>query len=479
MESHNVNIFESKNLLNHINGTTISLPPPPSFPAPHLLTDEEEAKVEKAEDRLKKFLAREGLVKSQVNISVSEPLALMLQKRSLAQEVWSALVSEMTKKPKMVVNSLQRQLRNIKCSEEDNLRLHLDRAQDLFVRLKEMGAKISDDEFMDIILASLPPTYDAVMNALTTSLEECGRTMDPHSLIRILEAQYKKRKTAIVTQEDQAFMGTSTSTDKKQLICTNCKKSGHIIENCWAKGGGKEGQAPWQKKRKKAKPKKKKKGKAKANATEEVTSSDEDDEPIAFTNFDCATLPQATEILDTGVSSHMTPHLNLLQEYKNFLKARRLRAADKGTFKAYGTGTLVMPVKIKDKNVNVILRDTLYAPKIAFTLISIGKCNDAGYETMFAHQKCIIKDSSGKTLLVTPKFHGLYHLDRDINSHTACPCLPMEEIHKRLVHISTRSINHLLNNQMISGLEINPMDKSSSCKACIKSKMTHASPQRA
>ena len=107
VESHNVNIFESKNLLNHINGTTISLPPPPLFPAPHLLTDEEEAKVEKAEDRLKKFLAREGLVKSQVNISVSEPLALMLQKRSLAQEVWSALVSEMTKKPKMVVNSLQ------------------------------------------------------------------------------------------------------------------------------------------------------------------------------------------------------------------------------------------------------------------------------------------------------------------------------------------------------------------------------------
>ena len=100
--------FESKNLLNHINGTAIRPPPPLSFPATHLLTDEEEAKVEKAEDRLEKFLAREGLVKSQVNTSVSEPLALMLQKKSLAQEVWSALVSEMTKKPKMVVTSLQR-----------------------------------------------------------------------------------------------------------------------------------------------------------------------------------------------------------------------------------------------------------------------------------------------------------------------------------------------------------------------------------
>ena len=42
-------------------------------------------------------------------------------------------------------------------------------------------------------------------------------------------------------------MGTLT---KKQHICTNCKKSGHSIEMCWAKGGGKEGQGLKQKKRK-------------------------------------------------------------------------------------------------------------------------------------------------------------------------------------------------------------------------------------
>ena len=62
--------------------------------------------------------------------------------------------------------------------------MHLDREQDLYARLREMGASISSDEFMDIILSSLPPSYDAVMNALTTSLEECGRAMDPDSFIR-------------------------------------------------------------------------------------------------------------------------------------------------------------------------------------------------------------------------------------------------------------------------------------------------------
>ena len=41
---------------------------------------------------------------------LTEPLALMLQKKPSAKEVWDALVEEMTKKPKMVVTSLQRQL---------------------------------------------------------------------------------------------------------------------------------------------------------------------------------------------------------------------------------------------------------------------------------------------------------------------------------------------------------------------------------
>ena len=154
--------FKSKNLLKHIDGTAIRPQPPPKFASTHVLTEEEEERVEKAEDRMDKFLAREGLVKPQVIISVAEPLALMLQKKRSAQEVWEALVEEMTKKPKMVITSLQRQLRNMRCSEEEDLRLHLDNAQDLFARLKEMGAKITNDEFMDIILASLPPSYEAV-----------------------------------------------------------------------------------------------------------------------------------------------------------------------------------------------------------------------------------------------------------------------------------------------------------------------------
>ena len=104
----------------------------------HSLSDDEEAQVDEAEERLEKYITREGQVMTQIILSVAESLALMLQKKKMAKEVWDTLVNEMTKKPKLVLTSLQSQLCIIKCSKEDDLRQHLDKAQYLFYLLNSM-----------------------------------------------------------------------------------------------------------------------------------------------------------------------------------------------------------------------------------------------------------------------------------------------------------------------------------------------------
>ena len=52
--------FESRNLVKYVEGTADRPPDPPTFPKGHVLTEEEEAKVDKAEERLEKYLSREG-----------------------------------------------------------------------------------------------------------------------------------------------------------------------------------------------------------------------------------------------------------------------------------------------------------------------------------------------------------------------------------------------------------------------------------
>ena len=98
----------------------------------------------------------------------------------------------MMKNPKMVVALIQRQLRNMKCSDDDDLREHLGKAPDLYTRLNDMRATITQAEFLDIILASLPPSYKLVMNTLTTSLEEVGKPLEADNIIRILKFQYDR-----------------------------------------------------------------------------------------------------------------------------------------------------------------------------------------------------------------------------------------------------------------------------------------------
>ena len=55
MEGHSNKLFTSRNLVKHVDGTADRPPDPPTFPKGHILSDEEEAKVDKAEERLEKF----------------------------------------------------------------------------------------------------------------------------------------------------------------------------------------------------------------------------------------------------------------------------------------------------------------------------------------------------------------------------------------------------------------------------------------
>ena len=84
----------------------------------------------------------------------------MLEKKKTAKETWDGLVAEVMKKLKMVITLIQRQFGNMKCSEDDDLREYLDKAQDIYTRLNDMGATVTQAEFLDIILASLPPSYE-------------------------------------------------------------------------------------------------------------------------------------------------------------------------------------------------------------------------------------------------------------------------------------------------------------------------------
>ena len=67
----------------------------------------------------------------------------------------------------------------------------------------------------------------------------------------VLEENINKSNAAMVAAVAKMQGTGSYKTKKDEKYCTNCKKTSHMKEDCWSKGGRKEGQGPKQKGKKK------------------------------------------------------------------------------------------------------------------------------------------------------------------------------------------------------------------------------------
>ena len=111
-----------------------------------------------------------------------------------------------------------------------------------------MGQSISDQQFADILIASLPSCYEMWLCTITTNANEIGNPINPTHIVKFICNDYDKHmigKEVDKKSKDQAFAAQSQKCKNKfDIKCFNCKKKGHIRTDCWAKGGGKKGQGP-------------------------------------------------------------------------------------------------------------------------------------------------------------------------------------------------------------------------------------------
>ncbi len=88
---------------------------------------------------------------------------------------------------------LGRKLQNTKCGEDDDVRTHFELLADFREQLAAMGQSISDEQYTNTLMGSLPPSYDANVNIITTSADMSATTITPTTVIRIITDEYDKR----------------------------------------------------------------------------------------------------------------------------------------------------------------------------------------------------------------------------------------------------------------------------------------------
>src|SRR6201996_9759795 len=233
---------------------TSELPVAPTVVDPQNPTAEET----KANDDFLKcrrfWRSEQAVIKQGLATVIPDSLFLKVKGEKTAKAMWDKVKNHFEKKSQMVTVDLRRKLQDERCAEGGDVKAHLTKLQTIREDLTAMGADPGEKEFIAIVLGSLPESWETYLSALTGASALLGKPLEPETVLQGISDEAdrkmaKKERTDSGSTSDAAFYGNSgnKSRNKSDSRCNNCQKKGHWARECWAKGGGKEGQGPHRK----------------------------------------------------------------------------------------------------------------------------------------------------------------------------------------------------------------------------------------
>ena len=239
----------------------------------------------------------------------------------------------------------------------------------------------------------------------------------------------------------------SAGAGKSEVECWTCGEKGHLKFNC-----------------PKCKGKKKKGGKAKDDSAATAITQTQDDygfaaspEVAIISRDPFANISTSTEGYDMGASQHMSPDR---QKFTNFMEIepKPVKAADKAIFMATGIGSLIISIPNGSTSTNLTLKDVLYCLDLAFTLVSLNRCDVARYTVQLKDRACVINDKAGRTIGRIPLTNGLYRVDREAVPATAVyssiKIFSLDDVHCKMGHISHKAVKRLIEEKIILGIDL-------------------------
>ncbi|TFY79107.1 hypothetical protein EWM64_g4909 [Hericium alpestre] len=385
----------------------------------------------------------------------------------------------------MVQIDLHRRLQDTRCQDADDIRAHFDTLLCMREELSGMGTTLADTDFSAITLSSLPNTYDTVLSSMLSAAWISGKILDPLMIIAHVTEEYDHRQ--IQACLSQSSDGTALLTAQKNArgawgqckTCTNCSRTGHMVDNCWHQGGGKEGQWP------------KGRGPNGRQDRDKDSGSSTNLAAALSTNFAFAAISDdpkddgMTRCLDTGTSHHYSP---FRAEFINFreIEPKPIVAADKCVFYATGRGDVIVNFPNDRSTSHVKLTDVLYTPTIAFMLISISRIDHSGFSTIFRDGSCQLRSPARELIARIPRVDNLYKFECPADARAALALisvtppesalltLPATDLHRRLGHMSLDAAKCLIRHGAIVGIDLDQLAaEAEACTACIQAKITH------
>ena len=317
----------------------------------------------------------------------------------------------------------EKQLRTTKFSDGMDFLKHVEDWREKWRAAMERGAKINDSTFCTILIASLPESWNAVVAGIysMTESKDMVAALTVHWDCLVLQ----KQKTGIST------MALQVQT-KQKFVCINpnCWQNGHTIDNCYWRGGGKEGHflPNFRNKSKTSRtPSTKTQPSGTTPATniaastmsQPTTTAQPITQPyvtyaLVATVYPTLVLTSKTDIpsyANSGVTDHFFVNKEMFASYKMLNNPVEGHAAQKGAkFRMTGRGTVRKICKTAYGLSELVFRNALHAPNLTSNLISINKFDQAGFRVIFGGGVICFQDTNGREVLNGKGMGGMYLL---------------------------------------------------------------------
>src|ERR1700678_3080566 len=292
------NAMGAKGLWRHVLGTATA-------PVPYVVTEgipmlsdgktpATEDQIEAKESKIIEFEKREYLARHILLSTTSTRLGAKIKDLSTAEAMWKVVTDDATSKSTLYLLDAEDQLTSMKLADDEDPKTHLSELKQHFQLMLQrrdnlitIGSTISESRFNIIIMSSLPASYRPTLQTITAT-ERINRlsgsqanAMKSDDLIAFIieEAQHrvindersKSAELALAARIKRAGKSERKDEYEQGITCENCQKTGHTKDQCYSKGGGKEGQGPRQRK------------KAREPETAVVAMNDEEGDLFAFT----------------------------------------------------------------------------------------------------------------------------------------------------------------------------------------------------
>jgi len=457
--------------------------------------------------------------KSLLTQKLPDSTVVMIHSKDTVKERWDAVVSEYSKKSAYAQTDLRAKFLAMRCPDKGNPREFLEGLRVKREELCQAGVVIDEKDYFSVIIASLPFSLSNFASNQLAAAQFSTRKMTPDDLLSMLSeesdrqrAQYLRRRGTGKGRDevDEALAAGQTSKSSKgkgkrtDLTCWNCDEKGHISRHCKKPKKPKKGDSD----------KKQGDGKASSSGTanaveagldsedegawvaeevegeeldwfelaiaemegkgeEDVVKEFRDSSDQAFVATDTLDSKGTIELYDSGCTNHISPYR---QKFENFAKIppKVFRAANQQTFSAIGKGDLLVDVPDGDDNSRLRLRNVLFSSDVAYTLVSIGRLDEAGFTALFGHGKCVLRgpddEKIGEVARGTQRVYKVEHEDSIANA--AIEALTLGQLHRRLGHPSVQVARGLLKSKMVTGirLEYTPEDVPFFCESCVYAK---------